>query len=50
MCVNETCRNKESNDQLYFDFNISIGDSTGSMKWLRISGDFAVQILGQVTV
>ncbi|EFX84010.1 hypothetical protein DAPPUDRAFT_315096 [Daphnia pulex] len=49
MCVNETCRHKESNDQFYFDFNISIGDSTGSMKWLRITGDFAVQILGQVT-
>nr|CAH0109232.1 unnamed protein product [Daphnia galeata] len=49
MCVNETCRNKESNDQFYFDFNISIGDKTGSMKWLRITGDIAVQILGQVT-
>lgn len=49
MCINETCVNKEPNDQLYFDFNICIGDATGAMKWLRITSDFAVKLLGEVT-
>ncbi|XP_057381339.1 meiosis-specific with OB domain-containing protein-like isoform X1 [Daphnia carinata] len=47
MCFNETCRNKEPQHQLYFDFSICIGDATGAMKRLRITGDFAVKILGQ---
>lgn len=49
ICLNETCRNKEPRYQLYFDFSICIGDATGAMKRLRITDDFAVKILGQVT-
>lgn len=44
-CLNESCRRKQPQHELCFDLGISVSDSSGMVKLLRLKDESAVHIL-----